>query len=139
MAPDTRYFMIKSWNHENVVTAMRDGLWATQEKNAALLAEAFQTSRHVVLLFSVNKSVAFQGYVSATPRSTVSIGGAREGSSILTLTLSGCNGFTTRPSSSEAALVCQAELVHVSYFPHPLAGDDLGAFPASASENTIHF
>ena len=56
--------MIKSWNHENVKTTMRDGLWATQEKNEQLLTDAFRTSRHVVLLFSVNKSVAFQGYVS---------------------------------------------------------------------------
>lgn len=56
--------MIKSWNHENVITAMRDGLWATQEKNEQILTEAFKTSRHVVLLFSVNKSMQFQGYVS---------------------------------------------------------------------------
>ena len=56
--------MIKSWNHDNVSTAMRDGVWATQEKNEQLLTNAFHTSRHVVLLFSVNKSTAFQGYVS---------------------------------------------------------------------------
>ena len=56
--------MIKSWNHDNVVNAMRDGVWATQEKNEQMLTEAFKTCRHVVLLFSVNKSMAFQGYVS---------------------------------------------------------------------------
>ena len=56
--------MIKSWNHENVSTAMRDSLWATQEKNEQILTQAFKTSRHVILLFSVNKSIAFQGYVS---------------------------------------------------------------------------
>ena len=43
---------------------MKDGLWATQEKNQSLLTEAFHTSRHVILLFSVNRSMAFQGYVS---------------------------------------------------------------------------
>lgn len=59
--------MIKSWNHDNVVQAMKDGLWATQEKNESLLTEAFHTSRHVILLFSVNRSMAFQGYVSITP------------------------------------------------------------------------
>ena len=59
-----RYFMIKSWNHDNVLTAMSDGLWATQEKNEQLLTEAYKHSRHVILLFSVNKSTAFQGYVS---------------------------------------------------------------------------
>lgn len=56
--------MIKSWNAPNVNNAMRDGLWATQEKNQQLLTEAYETSRHVILLFSVNKSMAFQGYVS---------------------------------------------------------------------------
>lgn len=55
--------MIKSWNHENVLGAMQDSLWATQEKNEQLLTEAFHTSRHVILLYSVNKSMAFQGYV----------------------------------------------------------------------------
>lgn len=55
--------MIKSWNHENVSQAMKDGLWATQEKNERLLTDAFHTSRHVILLFSVNRSMAFQGYV----------------------------------------------------------------------------
>lgn len=59
-----RYFMIKSWNHENVLTAQRDGLWATQTKNEEILTEAFRGARHVVLLFSVNKSMAFQGCVS---------------------------------------------------------------------------
>lgn len=56
--------MIKSWNHDNVETAQRDCLWATQEKNTELFEEAFRNSRHVVLLFSVNKSMAFQGAVS---------------------------------------------------------------------------
>ncbi|KAK3724736.1 hypothetical protein LTR37_000784 [Vermiconidia calcicola] len=63
-----RYFMIKSWNHENVLTAMRDGLWATQQKNEQLLTEAFNTSRHVLLLFSVNKSTQFQGYAQMITR-----------------------------------------------------------------------
>ena len=57
-----RYFMIKSWNHENVLAAKQDSTWATQEKNAELLTEAFNNSRHVILFFSVNKSTAFQGY-----------------------------------------------------------------------------
>ncbi|GAB7327895.1 hypothetical protein MBLNU13_g11678t2 [Cladosporium sp. NU13] len=61
-----RYFMIKSWNHDNVVQAMKDGVWATQEKNQSLLTEAFHTSRHVILLFSVNRSMAFQGYALMT-------------------------------------------------------------------------
>ena len=58
--------MIKSWNHDNVLQAMKDDVWATQEKNEKVLAEAFRTSRHVILLFSVNKSMAFQGYVCSS-------------------------------------------------------------------------
>ncbi|CAK4032416.1 Zinc finger CCCH domain-containing 45 [Lecanosticta acicola] len=61
-----RYFMIKSWNHENVIAAQRENVWATQEKNEELLAKAFNTSRRVILLFSVNKSMAFQGYALMT-------------------------------------------------------------------------
>ncbi|KAF2724796.1 hypothetical protein K431DRAFT_133025 [Polychaeton citri CBS 116435] len=58
--------MIKSWNHENVQAAMREHLWATQEKNEQLFTEAYHTSRAVVLFFSVNKSMAFQGYALMT-------------------------------------------------------------------------
>lgn len=39
--------------------------WVTQEKNLEILVDAFNTCRHVILAFSVNKSVAFQGYVSS--------------------------------------------------------------------------
>ncbi|EMC98356.1 hypothetical protein BAUCODRAFT_67543, partial [Baudoinia panamericana UAMH 10762] len=61
-----RYFILKSWNMENVVNAQRDSLWATQVHNENLLSDAFRTSRHVILLFSVNKSMAFQGYALMT-------------------------------------------------------------------------
>lgn len=64
--PGVRYFIIKSWNHENVLAAQRDNLWATQTKNEEMLTEAFNSSRHVLLLFSVNKSMAFQGYAIMT-------------------------------------------------------------------------
>jgi len=37
-------------------------LWATQRKNERLLDEAFQTASAVLLVFSVNRSDAFQGY-----------------------------------------------------------------------------
>lgn len=49
---------------QNVIEAQRDGVWATQEKNTEMFAEAFHSCRSVVLLFSVNKSMAFQGAVS---------------------------------------------------------------------------
>lgn len=63
-APPARFFIIKSWNMQNVIEAQRDGVWATQEKNTEMFAEAFHNCRSVVLLFSVNKSMAFQGAVS---------------------------------------------------------------------------
>jgi hypothetical protein len=63
-AADERFFIIKSWNMQNVIDAQRDGVWATQEKNTRLFTDAFHTCRSVLLLFSVNKSMAFQGAVS---------------------------------------------------------------------------
>lgn len=59
-----RYFLIKSWNHDNVEEAMQNGVWATQEKNTDIFVDAFKTCRHVILIFSVNNSKAFQGFVS---------------------------------------------------------------------------
>lgn len=59
--------MIKSWNADNVAAAMRESLWSTQEKNEHLLADAYHSSRTVVLCFSVNNSKAFQGYVRIFP------------------------------------------------------------------------
>lgn len=61
-AGDSRYFMIKSWNQENVEAAQRDCIWATQSKNLNILTEAFNSCRNVILVFSVNGSRAFQGY-----------------------------------------------------------------------------
>lgn len=58
-----KYFMIKSWNAENVATAIRDSLWSTQDKNEQLLADAYHSNSAVVLCFSVNGSKQFQGYV----------------------------------------------------------------------------
>ncbi|KAM3416994.1 hypothetical protein BST61_g8577 [Cercospora zeina] len=61
-----RYFILKSWNHQNVEEAQRTNIWATQEKNEETLTDAFKTARRVILLFSVNKSMAFQGYALMT-------------------------------------------------------------------------
>jgi hypothetical protein len=48
---------------QNVIEAQKDGVWATQEKNTRLFTDAFHSCRSVVLLFSVNKSMGFQGAV----------------------------------------------------------------------------
>lgn len=58
----TRYFVITSNTKENVVKSVRYSLWATQKKNERALDEAFQTAPAVILVFSVNRSDAFQGY-----------------------------------------------------------------------------
>ena len=59
--PDTRYFHIRSWNHENVWAAQQDCTWVTQKTNEMHFTEAFEQSRRVILFFSVNNSKAFQG------------------------------------------------------------------------------
>ncbi|TGZ82068.1 YTH-domain-containing protein [Ascodesmis nigricans] len=57
-----RYFIIKSYNEENVKIAQDECVWATQQKNTEILQEAFDKSEDVILFFSINKSGKFQGY-----------------------------------------------------------------------------
>ncbi|PQE12204.1 YT521-B-like family protein [Rutstroemia sp. NJR-2017a BVV2] len=59
---DTRYFIVKSFNEENVVKCMQDSVWTTQAQNGPIFKEAFETCKNVILVFSINKSRAFQGY-----------------------------------------------------------------------------
>ncbi|KAL1839454.1 hypothetical protein VTJ49DRAFT_1492 [Mycothermus thermophilus] len=59
---DTRFFIVKSFNDENVRRCMEDGLWTTQVQNEKMLSDAFAQCKNVILFFSVNKSKAFQGY-----------------------------------------------------------------------------
>ncbi|KAI9741335.1 MAG: hypothetical protein M1834_003052 [Cirrosporium novae-zelandiae] len=61
-AGDSRYFMVKSFNFENVEISQRENTWCTQEHNLKTFLEAFEKSRNVILVFSVNQSRAFQGY-----------------------------------------------------------------------------
>jgi hypothetical protein len=78
---DTRYFIVKSFNEENVLNCIQDvsplsplatphallnlqSIWTTQVQNGSVFKEAFETCRNVILVFSINKSRAFQGYVS---------------------------------------------------------------------------
>ncbi|KAK3945494.1 YTH domain-containing protein 1 [Diplogelasinospora grovesii] len=63
---ETRYFMVKSFNEDNVRQCMVDGLWTTQVQNGPVLSSAFAHCKHVILFFSVNKSKAFQGYARMT-------------------------------------------------------------------------
>ncbi|KAL3818139.1 hypothetical protein ACJIZ3_004044 [Penstemon smallii] len=59
---NTRYFIIKSLNHQNIQLSIKKGIWATQVMNEPILDEAFQNSGKVILIFSVNMSGFFQGY-----------------------------------------------------------------------------
>ncbi|KAE8451563.1 hypothetical protein EG329_003636 [Mollisiaceae sp. DMI_Dod_QoI] len=59
---DTRYFIVKSFNEENVLKCIQDSVWTTQVQNGSIFKEAFETCRNVILVFSINKSRAFQGY-----------------------------------------------------------------------------
>ncbi|CAA7018581.1 unnamed protein product [Microthlaspi erraticum] len=58
----TRYFIIKSLNYENIQLSVEKGIWATQVMNEPILEGAFHNSGRVVLIFSVNMSGFFQGY-----------------------------------------------------------------------------
>lgn len=58
----TRYFVIKSLNHNNIQLSIEKGIWATQVMNEPILEEAFHNSDRVILIFSVNMSGFFQGY-----------------------------------------------------------------------------
>ncbi|XP_062147076.1 uncharacterized protein LOC133854824 isoform X1 [Alnus glutinosa] len=59
---NTRYFVIKSLNHQNIQLSIEKGIWATQVMNEPILEEAFHNSDKVILIFSVNMSGFFQGY-----------------------------------------------------------------------------
>ncbi|KAI4848344.1 hypothetical protein E4T44_03984 [Aureobasidium sp. EXF-8845] len=72
-AVQERFFIIKSWNMQNVIEAQRDGVWVTQEKNTRLFTDAFHSCHSVVLLFSVNKSMAFQGAAIMTTPPSASV------------------------------------------------------------------
>ncbi|KAH6842962.1 YT521-B-like domain-containing protein [Chaetomium sp. MPI-CAGE-AT-0009] len=59
---DSRFFIVKSFNQENVRICMEENLWTTQLQNGEILAEAFAKCKNVILFFSINGSKAFQGY-----------------------------------------------------------------------------
>lgn len=60
--PTTRYFLIKSYNNDNIGRSLQYGVWATSQRNEKALTEAYRTSSFVVLVFSVNHSSRFSGF-----------------------------------------------------------------------------
>lgn len=47
---NTRYFVIKSLNHQNIQLSIKKGVWATQVMNEPILEEAFQVTFHCFLV-----------------------------------------------------------------------------------------
>jgi hypothetical protein len=62
---NAKFFIIKSFNLENIEISKRHNKWATTKVNQKKLNEAFE-SKFVILLFSANKSGGFQGFAIMT-------------------------------------------------------------------------
>lgn len=59
---DTRFFLIKSNNAENITLSKAKGVWSTLPQNEANLNQAYRESRNVLLIFSVKESGRFAGF-----------------------------------------------------------------------------
>lgn len=53
---DTRFFLIKSNNSDNVALSKNRNVWSTLPQNEANLNKAYKECRNVLLIFSVNES-----------------------------------------------------------------------------------
>nr|CAD1832071.1 unnamed protein product [Ananas comosus var. bracteatus] len=71
----SRYFIVKSCNRENLEISVQQGIWATQRSNEAKLNEAFESSENVILIFSINRTRHFQGCAKMTSKIGGFIGG----------------------------------------------------------------
>lgn len=58
---ETRFFVIKSNNADNVTLSKTKNVWSTLPQNEANLNQAFRESRNVLLIFSVKESGKFAG------------------------------------------------------------------------------
>lgn len=59
---ETRFFVIKSNNAENVNISKSKAVWSTLPQNEATLNQAFKENRNVILIFSVKESGKFAGF-----------------------------------------------------------------------------
>ncbi|KAJ5739665.1 Nucleotide-binding alpha-beta plait [Penicillium manginii] len=57
-----RYFIVKSLTVDDLELSKQSGIWATQTHNETSLNQAFETTEHVYLIFSANKSGEYFGY-----------------------------------------------------------------------------
>ena len=53
---------MKSFSMRDISISLKKGIWATQFRNESKLNAAYKSSGCIVLFFSVNESLAFQGY-----------------------------------------------------------------------------
>ncbi|XP_037941807.1 YTH domain-containing protein 1 [Teleopsis dalmanni] len=66
---DTRFFLIKSNNADNIALSKNKNVWATLPQNDANLNSAFKEARNVLLIFSVNESGKFAGFARMSAQS----------------------------------------------------------------------
>lgn len=59
---ETKFFLIKSNNVENVRISKQKGVWSTLPQNEQNLNSAYKQCRNVILLFSVKESGKFAGF-----------------------------------------------------------------------------
>lgn len=59
---ETRFFLIKSNNADNVSLSKSKGVWSTLPQNESTLNQAFKENRNVILIFSVKESGKFAGF-----------------------------------------------------------------------------
>lgn len=64
----SRFFVIKSFNYENLLISRESNKWATTKQNQIKLEEAFNDTdnKFVILIFSINRSGSYQGYAVMT-------------------------------------------------------------------------
>lgn len=66
---DTRFFLIKSNNAENITLSKAKGVWSTLPQNEANLNQAYRESRNVLLIFSIKESGKFAGFARLSSES----------------------------------------------------------------------
>ena len=49
--------------YDEIINNLYQGVWATPRRNEDMLVEAFRHTKHVILIFSVRESGAFQGEI----------------------------------------------------------------------------
>lgn len=63
---NSRFYIIKSSNIENIKTSQMHNEWATLVNNQKKINDGFQGKDYIILIFSANKSRSFQGFAILT-------------------------------------------------------------------------